>query len=185
MGKKSTQMGLRVWFLLIVVLLLHPTVKAQDPPVDDDQCLAYAYTESERLNFLLRDNSSMFGTTLKIIHNCQEVSIYVDGFFLASSSNDFSTIIEPGLKNITLEADNQTFNYRNVNFYPERLKTQYQYEINLDQENRQFIDLEVSYSRTNYAVGVGIFMVWVLTTYVYWSLISAYVDRNFIEEVVQ
>jgi len=25
----------------------------------------------------------------------------------------------------------------------------------------------------------------VLTTYVYWSLISSYIDRNFIEEVTQ
>ena len=184
MEKKSTQMGLRVWFLLIVVLLLHPTVKAQDPPVDD-QCLAYAYTESESHYFLLRANSSMFGTTLNVVHNCQEVSIYVDGFFLASSSNDFSTIIEPGLKNITIEADNQTFNYGNVNFYPDRLEWEYQYEITFDQPTREMIDLELSYSRANYAVGIGIFMVWVLVTYVYWSLISAYVDRNFIEEVVQ
>lgn len=184
MEKKKTQMGLSVWFLIIGGLLLLPPVSAQDPPVDDE-CLAYAYTNSEQHYFLLRGNSSMFGSTLNIIHDCDQVSIYVDGFFLASSSNDFSTILEPGLHNVTIEADNQTLTYRNVMFYPDRLEWEYEYQITFDQPTKPMIDLELSYSRTNYAVGIGIFMVWVLTTYVYWSLISAYVDRNFIEEVVQ
>lgn len=183
--EKSLRMGLSVVVVLIVGSLLLPAVAAQDPPVEDE-CLAYAYTKSDKHNFLLGPNSSMFGTTLNIIHNCDQASIYVDGFFLASSKNDFSTMVETGLHNITIEADNQTFNFVNVIFYPDRLEWEYEYELTFEREIvKPSIDLELSNSRTNYAVGIGILMVWVLTTYVYWSLISAYVDRNFIEEVVQ
>jgi hypothetical protein len=57
--------------------------------------------------------------------------------------------------------------------------------IALEESKPQFIDVEISELRTNWAVGVGIVVVWVLTTYVYWSLISSYIDRNFIEEVTQ
>ena len=55
----------------------------------------------------------------------------------------------------------------------------------INSPQKQVIELELSETRTNWAVGVGIVIVWVLNVYVYWSLISSYVDRNFIEEVVQ
>ena len=186
MRRKNQQMGLRVAVLFILVLLL-PTVTAQDPPVEDDEqkaCIAYAYTESENHYFLIKDNSSVFGNSLKIVHNCKELEVYADGFFSASSSENFSLSLEAGLHNIELRAEgfNETFN--DVMFYPDRLNWEFDF-IALEESKPQFIDVEISELRTNWAVGVGIVVVWVLTTYVYWSLISSYIDRNFIEEVTQ
>lgn len=185
MRRKNQQMGLRVAFLFTLVLLL-PSVTAQDPPVEDDAkgCIAYAYTESENHYFLIKDNSSVFGNSLKIVHNCRELEVYADGFFAASSSENFTLSLEPGLHQIVLVGDEFNETFRDVMFYPDRLNWEFDY-IELQESKPQFIELELSEIRTNWAVGVGIVVVWVLTTYVYWSLISSYIDRNFIEEVVQ
>jgi hypothetical protein len=181
--EKSIHKGLVVVVLLAVVSLL-PTVSAQDPPVDHEGCIAYAYTKSENHLFLLGQNTSMFGSTLNVVHNCQELEIYVDGFFQASSSTDFSILIEQGIHNITIQSNEFNATFGSVVFYPDRLDWQYEWTI-IQESKPQFIDIELAALQTNYAVGIGIFIVWVLATYVYWSLISSYVDRNFIEEVVQ
>lgn len=190
--EKSTHKGLAFLVLVAVVSLL-PTVSGQDPPVDDDQgdnsqdqkeCLFYAYTSSENHRFLLGPNTSMFGERLMVIHNCQEVSIYINGFFEASSGSNFSIVVESGIHNITLESNSTQITFQNVVFYPERLDWEFDYQF-IQDSKPQFIDLETSKTQANWAVFVGIIIVWVLNVYVYWTLISSYVDRNFIEEVVQ
>lgn len=182
--ENSTHKGL--WFVVLVAVVSHllPTVSGQGPPVEEE-CLVYAYTSSEKHNFLLAENSSMFGERLMVIHDCEEVSIYADGFFQASSSNNFSLMIEPGLHNLTIESDGFNASYSNVMFYPDRLEWEIDYNFLINSPQKEVIELELSQTRTNWAVGVGIIIVWVLNVYVYWSLISSYVDRNFIEEVVQ
>lgn len=190
--EKSTHKGLAFVVLVAVVSLL-PTVSGQDPPVDDDQaengqdqkeCLFYAYTSSENHRFLLGPNTSMFGERLMVVHNCQEVSIYINGFFEASSGSNFSIVVENGIHNITLESNSTQITFQNVVFYPERLDWEFDYQF-IQESKPQFIDLETSKTQANWAVFVGIIIVWVLNVYVYWTLISSYVDRNFIEEVVQ
>lgn len=190
--EKSTHKGL-VFVVLLSVVSLLPTVSGQDPPVDDDQgqqeedeksCLFYAYTSSENHRFLLGPNSSMFGERLMIVHNCQEVEIFLDGFFEASSGSNFSITIEPGIHNITILSNSSESKFENVVFYPERLEWEFDYQF-IQESKPTFIDLETHKTQANWAVIVGILIVWVLNVYVYWSLISSYVDRNFIEEVVQ
>jgi hypothetical protein len=184
MKEKTTQMGLRVGVLFTLVLLL-PVVAAQGPPVDEqEECLAYAYTSSENHLFLLGNNVSMFGSRLIVIHNCDNLEIYLDGFFEMSSGSNMALTIDQGIHNITFQANGFNSTFENVVFYPDRLDWEYQYQI-IEQSKPEFIDIEISELRTNWAVGVGIVIVWVLTTYVYWQMISSYVDRNFIEEVVQ
>lgn len=181
--KKTTHKGLSVWFLIGGLLLL-PSVAAQDPPVEDKECISYAYTESQNHLFLLGQNSSMFGSKLNVIHNCEDIEIYIDGIFEASSSQNFAINIDQGIHNITIVSNefNQTFSY--VLFYPDKLDWEYEWEV-IENSKPQFIDIEIAALQTNWAVGIGIFIVWILATYVYWSLIQSYVDRNFIEEVVQ
>lgn len=190
--EKSTRKGL-VFVVLVAVVSLLPTVSGQDPPVDDDQgenaedqkeCLFYAYTSSENHRFLLGPNTSMFGERLIIVHNCEEVSIYINGFFEASSGSNFSIVVENGIHNITLESNSTQITFQNVVFYPERLDWEFDYQF-IQESKPQFIDLQTSKTQANWAVFVGIIIVWVLNVYVYWTLISSYVDRNFIEEVVQ
>ena len=181
--EKSIHKGF-VFVVLVAVVSLLPTVSGQGPPVDDEGCIAYAYTKSENHLFLLGQNTSMFGSTLNVVHNCEELEIYVDGFFQASSSTDFSIIIEQGIHNITIQSNEFNATFGSVVFYPDRLDWQYEWQV-IENAKPEFIDIELAALQTNWAVGISIFIVWVLATYVYWSLISSYVDRNFIQEVVQ
>jgi hypothetical protein len=182
--EKKTQMGLRVVLVLASVLLL-PIATAQDPPVDDrEECLAYAYTSSENHLFLLGENVSMFGERLVIVHDCEEVEVFIDGVFQAGSSSNFALIVEPGTHNISIEGSGFNDSFSNVVFFPDRLEWEYDFQL-IQESKPQFIEINLAQLQTNWAVGIGIVVVWVLTTYVYWSLISSYVDRNFIEEVSQ
>lgn len=186
MEKKKNSMVLEVVSLLVLGLLLLPTATAQEPPVDDQDkpCIGYAYTSSENHYFLLVDNSSMFGDAMRVVHNCKTMEVYVDGFFVASSSENFTFSMEQGIHNVTIKGENFSQSFSNVVFYPDRLEWEFEI-IQIEESKPKFIDVEISDMRTNWAVGVGIVVVWVLTTYVYWSLISSYIDRNFIEEVTQ
>ena len=60
---------------------------------------------------------------------------------------------------------------------------EYQYLIS-PQKNVEIIDINLAESQQNWSVALGILMVWVLSTYVYWKLIQSYTDKNFIEEVL-
>lgn len=183
--EKTKQMGLRVGLLFLLGVLLTPLASAQDPPVSDEpSCLFYAYTSSENHLFLLGQNTSMFGSTLNVVHNCDDLTVYVDGEFEASSSSNFIVKIDQGIHQITMVSEDQNITFSNVNFYPDRLDWEYEYQV-IQSSKPQFIDIEIAALQTNWAVGAAIVIVWVLTTYVYWSLISSYVDRNFIEEVVR
>ena len=187
MEKKKHSMVLEFALVTLTLgLLLLPGAAGQEPPVDDEEkgCIAYAYTESENHYFLLKDNASMFGDVLRVVHNCPTLSVYAEGFFVASSANNFTFSLEAGVHNISFESSTFNATFSNVMFYPDRLDWEFDF-IELQDSKPQFIDIELSELRTNWAVGVGIVVVWVLTTYVYWSLISSYIDRNFVEEVTQ
>ena len=184
METKKQRMVLEVLVLAAVVLLL-PTVNAQGPPVDDSkECLAYAYSESDVHAFLVGEGKALFGNNLTIEHNCERVSIYFDDLFQASSSANFSIPIEPGTFHITIETDNSNMTFENITVFPDRLTWEKQYQMVLDFEE-PYIAISESNFQINYAVGFSIVIVWVLSVYVYWSLINAYVQRNFIEEVIQ
>jgi hypothetical protein len=182
--EKINKWAVNVVGIFTLVLLL-PSVTADGPPFDRAECLAYAYTSSDTHLFLLGDNASMFGSKLMIVHNCEELEIYVDGFFEASSSSNFSIIMEQGNHNISIASNGFNESFSNVFFYPDRLQWEYDFEMIQQKPKQQFIEINLAQLQTNYAVGIGILIVWVLTTYVYWQLISSYVDRNFIEEVSQ
>lgn len=184
MRRKKQRMALEVSLLLAVVLLL-PTVGAQGPPVDEQKgCIAFAYSKSDVHLFLIGEEKAIFGNNLTIEHNCESVSIYFDDLFQARSSSNFTTIIEPGIFDITIETDSFNITYENITVFPDRLTWESEYQMVLDFQE-PYIAISESDFQINYAVGFSIVIVWVLSVYVYWSLINAYVERNFIEEVVQ
>jgi len=189
--KKLKIMGLRVVSVVLIGLILLPMSSAQDPPSsstseDEKDCLFYSYSTSGNHYFLIQNNSSVFGSEIKIIHNCQTVQVKVNGLFYASSNESFFINVDSGIYNITIESEDSSSLYQNVVFYPDALlwESEYAYLINQDY-NKEFIDIEISELRQNWAVAFGIIMVWGLSTLVYWKLIQSYVDKNFIEEVVQ
>jgi hypothetical protein len=93
-------------------------------------------------------------------------------------------IVEQGLHNISLIGENFTEEYKNVNFYPDRLEWEGEYRFLMDADVK-YIDVGIAEVRANWAVVWGVIIVWALSTMVYWNLISSYTQRNFIEEVKQ
>lgn len=183
----KNQHGVKVVWLCCILMgsYLLPVSSSATPP--DYSCLAYAYTSSEGHKFLIDDNTINYGSNMSIIHNCDSISVYFDDVFQASSSNNFTLILEPGIYNMTLRGENSTFEYSNVQVLPDRLTwidewNSYQKAINLDIE---LIDIASATVQANWGVFWGVIIVWVLSTYVYWNLINNYIQKNFIEEVVQ
>lgn len=175
---------LRLVHSLIIVgllLLIPPTVAGETPP--SQECLAYAYTESESHSFLIRDNSSNFGSVLKVVTDCERIELWIDGERKASSNETvFSYQLEPGVFNLSLVADGFEENYSFVSFYPDRLEWRYDW-IRLTNADAQFIDVGKATVQENWASFVSIIITWFLATYVYWQFVQTYVQRNFIEEV--
>ena len=171
-------------FLILLVLLLQPFMGSA--VASPNECLAYAYTESGNHYFLMKDNSSNFGNNLTIITDCEYLEVSLDGQFFANISRNTEVTISPGIHNLTFENNffNQTFS--NVVFYPDYLTWEYDYlQMMQGLEPPQMVDAGLIDSRTNWAVFIGIVVVWILCVYVYWNLINTFVQRNFIEEVVQ
>jgi hypothetical protein len=180
MKKTKPHMSLRAIFLLLLVILL-PIGTATAAP---GFCLAYAYTESGNHSFLIQDNSSNFGDNITIITNCDNLTIELDGEFFARTSKNTTITIEQGLHNISLISNNFSASYSNVLFYPDFLKWESNYRIEMNQDI-ELINIDLVDSRTNWAVFFGVVVVWILCVYVYWNLINSFIQRNFIEEVTQ
>ncbi len=162
------------------LLLLIPQSAGETPP---NECLAYAYSDSESHSFLVRDNSSNFGSTLNVVHDCERIELWVDGEVKAVSNESFfSYTIEPGVHNLSLIADGFEQNYSFVSFYPDRLEWEYQW-IQLTGADIEFIEVGKATIQENWAAFLSIIITWFLSTYVYWQLVQNYVQKNFIEEV--
>ena len=87
--KKENQkhMALRV-FLFVALLSLLGSANAQEPPVEEQKgCLHYAYTSSEDYNFLILNQSKVFGQDIRFIHNCEYLQVNLEGQFYAISNN--------------------------------------------------------------------------------------------------
>ncbi|MEL0099814.1 MAG: hypothetical protein VW907_09685 [Opitutae bacterium] len=167
-------------FLLLAVLLLTPSTSAHVAP-----CLSYAYTSSGNHLFLMGNNSSMFGDNLTVVHNCDNVSIELNGEFYAFLSTRATIPLNPGLNQFTFTFDNRTVEYQNVMVYPDYLKWEETYQWEVFREGPELIEKSLLEARINWAVFFGIAITWVLCVYVYWNLINSFTQRNFIEEVVQ
>lgn len=166
-------------FTLLLVFLLLPASAAGASP-----CVAYAFTESQDHYFLVQDNSKNFGNTLNVRGNCENLSLFIDGEWKASSTNgNFVYTLNETVANITLEAAGFNQTWENVVFYPDRLGWEGEW-IKFNNLDIQLVDAAKAEIQENWAAFLSVIIAWILSTYVYWNLISAYVQRNFIEEVV-
>ena len=177
--KRHRVITIGLWFILAGILL-SPLASAHAAP-----CLSYAYTESGNHKFLIGNNSSNFGDNITIIHNCENVSITLDGEFFAYLTVDATIPIPPGLHQINMTYDNKTVHYQNVMFYPDYLNWEANYDFNMNLPEIEYVEKSLLESSTNWAVFFGIGITWILCVYVYWNLINSFTQRNFIQEVVQ
>lgn len=190
-NKKNTY-GLAVayiWLIFGVLLLpLISTNATAEPPIDEKECIIYAYTESDQHYFLLESNKSAFGSNMTIKHNCPFIEVFTNGTFRAFTQLDKIIIpLEIGFNNIEIKTENQTKNISSLYIFPDRLSWEFEY---LDWQNNELdysIDELILRSKAtaqqNWASILSIVVVFTLTTMVYWHLINSYIDRNFCEEV--
>lgn len=163
----------------LLVFLLLPSGAAGASP-----CIAYAYTESQDHYFLIQDESINFGDTLIIRSNCENLSLFIDDELAASSTNgNFIYQLNSTIANITLSNNEFNETWSNVNFYPDRLDWEGEW-IRMNNLDIIFIDAAKASLQENWAAFLSVIIAWVLSTYVYWNLIQSYVQRNFIEEVI-
>lgn len=163
--------------LFTVVISCTQVTSALEPP-----CISYAYTKEGNHYFLLEDNSTMFGNTLIIKHNCQDIQLYLNDDLVLQSSNNATIQIPTGLNNFTFIQDNQTISYSNVQNIAGGLSW---YDDYLEyHSNSPTISENDSKRQLNLVSLFTAVIVWVLAVNVYWRLINHYVDRNYFEEVI-
>ena len=188
-SKKNTYGSVFGISVILGVLLLSSlnTIQAE-PPIQENDCLIYGYTSSGEHYFLMRTGSSMFGTNITFVNDCQNIDVYVNGNYTASSfnSSDLKINLEPGVYDISIISENnRSLFFNNVTVYPNALTWVNDYNEwkypNLNIE--EYISMTSAIAKENWASILSIVIVFVLVTYVYWNLINSYVDRNFIEEV--
>ena len=157
-----------------------------EPPVDDD-CIAYAYTDSGNHYFLLGDNKTVFGQTMIIKHNCDYIEVSINGNFSAYTENtEIEFPVNPGFYEINIQSNNSTFTYSNVTFLPDRLTWEFEYydwQNDNDYSFEEYVSLTAATAKANWASILSIVIVYALVVMVYWNLINSYIDRNFCEEV--
>lgn len=181
MEAKNTTHGVVVVIAVFVVVgFLPPPSSAAAPP---DSCLAYAFTQSEEHFFLLESNATLYGDDLTMIHNCDQVAVYVDGIFFMSGDSGLDSSIQPGEYGlIELRSNESTWKHYNVTIRPDRLDWDFNFSLAYP-EPPGMISEEEAEVMQNWAAAGTAFIVWVLCVYVWWNLVNAYVQRNFIEEV--
>ena len=174
---------------LLVVLSLLPLVQAQSqPPIQQDECLAYAFTRSGQHGFLLENNSIAYGNTVFIRSNCEQLTIFMDGEFYSSHSNqsEIQIYFEGFSLNMTIESGNFTYYAQNVVLFESQFawsQNYLEYQENLPELT--FVELGKMVFQENVVSVASIAIVWFLSVNIYWALINHYLDRNLFEEVVE
>jgi len=191
-SKKNTNgsTAVKYWALmgLFLLLLIQTPNAAAEPPIQENECLIYAYTESDVHYFLLESNKSAFGTNMTIKHNCEYIEVFINGTFSAYTEQEIIQFpLQVGINNIEIFTENYSKRIDSVFIYPDRLSWQFEYDewrnTNDDYSFDEFILRSKATAAENWASILSIVMVFTLTTMVYWNLINSYVDRNFCEEV--
>lgn len=153
---------------------------AGEPP-----CMGYAYSADENHYFLVNDNSTNFGNTIFVKHNCDLMSIYVDEEIYQTSSTNFTIFLNEGEYNISLISQNFTAHYHDVFVIDSSLEWLNVYEEIREREDVYgYITTKDGQIMANWAsVGTSV-VLWCLCVGVYWRLINHYIDRNYFEEVI-
>jgi hypothetical protein len=175
--KKHGSKALLTILTLGICSLFLPSVSALDPP-----CLSYSYTTDSNHYFLLEDNATLYGTTLIIKHNCNDLQVLLNDDLIHQTSTNSTLLIPEGVNNYTFILDNATFNYNNVNVINADLGWYDDYLTYLD--NVPSLSQNDSKRQTNIVSFFSGVIIWALSVNVYWRLINHYIDRNYFEEVM-
>ena len=172
---------------VLLVLTLLPLVQAQSQPPIQEDCLAYAYTQSEGHSFLLQNNSIAYGNQIYVRTNCDEYTVEIDGEFFGNFGSRFNLFeVENGSLNFTITSGNFTYVANNVMVFGNQFTWSENYQTWVDEQPQMsFIELGKMTFQENVVAVASIVIVWFLAVNIYWALINHYLDRNLFEEVVE
>ena len=174
---------------LLVVLSLLPLVQAQSqPPIQGDECLAYAFTRSGDHGFLLENNSIAYGNTIFIRTNCEQIDVFFDGVRTSTYTNQsmIQIFFEGVSLNMTLQSGNYTYYAQNVVLFESQFTWSQNYlDYTQNLPEMTFIEFGKMTFQENVVSVASIVIVWFLSVNIYWALINHYLDRNLFEEVVE
>lgn len=170
--------GLASTFALI------PSAYASPP----DSCLAYAYSGEDDYSFLVRENTTIFGERMVVIHNCDFVEILSDGNFIQGSYTNFTIPVDNGIRNYTINGylnDTLVYNENINNVESFSLEMNFKEFFGIEEyELQEYINSrDVNRLQNISAIGTA-FVIWLVCVNVYWRLINHYIDRNYFEEVI-
>lgn len=174
---------------LIAALLLTPFAAssgavAQGPPAEESGCLAYAFTRSSGHAFLLESNSTVYGSEAFVVHNCGNVTVSINGTFAAQGETGLRVPLPAGMMDFRVESQGLVLiDAYSVESRPDRLEWEYEWQV--IQENKPIsVDPNHVAIQQNWAAGLTALIVWVLSVQVFWHLVNAFVQRNYVEEVL-
>jgi hypothetical protein len=182
--------GCVIWVLSVVAFIpLLPLVQAQpQPPIQSDECLAYAFTRSEQHGFILENNSFAYGSTIFIKTNCEVLDVYFDGELTSKYTNqsEIQIMFNEPIINMTLRSENFTYHAQNVVLFQNQFSWSQNYVQYVEnQPELTFIEFGKMTFQENVVSVASIVIVWFLSVNIYWALINHYLDRNLFEEVVE
>ena len=170
-----------------VCLLQAPEASAAAPP----ECTVYVYSEDDsgRLFTLMQNGSLMFGERAEVYaEGCSSpYEIAVDGmtrvytngttkFNLIQGTHDYSFIFDDGT----------SISFENVTVFSSRTWTETYYQIVPEEGPVTFFVDNSELQARDVLIAIGTtLIVWAISTFILWRFINEWVDRRYLEEVVQ
>jgi hypothetical protein len=133
---------------------------------------------------LLKDNSTLVGTQLSVVSNCdEEFTVWTDGVMRFGGFEVISFDISQSTKSIEIQSENMTIHYGNLTIFP---AGSFQQIIDGEIGIKDPITLSASDLESDKAwiVMMSSIILWLCTTMIAWKVVNWYVDRYHLEEVV-
>jgi len=184
-GKTNQRHTLRLLLLLILAASSASNAAAQEEP----PCLTVVHAQdaSGTIFTLMENGSTMFGDRAVVRTTCEgPYKISSDGLDRAytNGSSTFSLLV--GVHDYTFRFDSGLeVVFENVTVYPSEVWTSAYY--NIDPEAAPvtyFVDNAELQARDVMVAFGSALIIWATSTFIVWRLVSAYIDRGFVEEVL-
>jgi len=174
---------------LLLLLILATSSASASAATEEPPCLTVVHAQdaSGTIFTLMENGSTMFGDRAVVRTTCEgPYKISSDGLDRAytNGSSTFSLLV--GVHDYTFRFDSGlVFEFENVTVYPSEVWTSAYYSIDPEAAPvTYFVDnAELQARDVMIAFGSAI-IIWATSTFIVWRLVSTYIDRNFIEEVL-
>tara|TARA_X000001316_G_C922449_1_gene37875 strand:- start:4573 stop:5154 length:582 start_codon:yes stop_codon:yes gene_type:complete len=184
------KLPIRAWFLILLgtVCLLNTVGNAAAAP---PECTVYVYAsdDSDRLFTLMQNDSMMFGDRAKVVADqCESpFEISIDGMTRVYTNGSTMFNLLQGTHSYAFSFDDGSeITFSNVTVFSSQIWASTYYEIAPEEGPVTFFvdNSELQARDVMIALGTTL-IVWATSTFIIWRFINEWVDRRYLEEVVQ